>query len=120
MENHSGKTQTEKEMSHRVKDYWKGKLTAFDAQFVRMCESLSGKDCEPKNGGEGYFVEVDYSRHNDDFYIAAIMDAINGRLGERLIRIKDDPDRECLIVFVKFADAGNSDAAFIPKHYEEG
>ena len=33
------------------KQYWQIKLTAFDAELVKMVESLTGKPCEPKNGG---------------------------------------------------------------------
>lgn len=94
---------------------WKSKLTAFDAELVKMVESLTGKPCEPKNGGNHYFIEVDYERHNDPQYILAIWDAIEGRAGERLISMRDDPERHALIVRIKFRKGGCPDAAFIPK-----
>ena len=95
--------------------YWQTKLTAFDAELVKMVESLTGKPCEPKNGGSHYFFEVDYEKHNDPEYILAIWDAIEGRTGKRLISIKDDADRHALLVRVKFYKDGCPDAAFIPK-----
>ena len=100
-------------------EYWKTKLTAFDAELIKMAESLTGKPCEPKNGGNHYFFEVDYEKHHDPEYIAAIMDAIEGRTGKRLIYIKDDADRHALLVRVKFYSEPCKDAAFIPKIEQE-
>ena len=48
-------------------------------------------------------MEVDYSKHKDPDYISAIYEAIAGRMGSRLIKIDDDPDRNCLMVYVNFA-----------------
>ena len=53
------------------KQYWQIKLTAFDAELVKMVESLTGKPCEPKNGGNHFFFEADYEKHNDPQYILA-------------------------------------------------
>lgn len=100
-------------------DFWKEKLTPFDAQLVRMVESLTGRPCEPKNGGNHFFFEVDYERHNDPQYILAIWDAIEGRAGERLISIKDDADRHALMVRIKFHSDECPDAAFVPKIEQE-
>ena len=94
---------------------WHNKLTAFDAELCKMVESLTGKPCEPKNGGTHYFFEADYAGNNDPQYILAIWDAIEGRTGKRLISIKDEPDRHALFVRVKFYKGGCPDAAFIPK-----
>ena len=96
-------------------DFWKKKLTAFDAELFKMVESLTEKPCEPKNGGNHYFIEVDYEKHNDPQYILAIWDAIEGRTGERLISIKDDPDAHRLIVRIHFYSEPCKEAAFIPK-----
>ena len=84
-------------------EFWKSKLTSFDSALFRMVESLTELPCEPKNGGNHYFLEVDYSKHKDPDYISAIYDAIAGRMGSRLIKIDDDPDRNCLMVYVNFA-----------------
>lgn len=96
-------------------DFWKAKLTPFDAKLVVMIESLTGKPCEPKNGGNHYFIVVDYSDHNDPDYIAAIWDAIEGRVGSRLISMKDQPEFERIIARIGFYREPCKDAAFIPK-----
>lgn len=102
-----------------MEQYWQTKLTAFDAELCKMVESLTGKPCEPKNGGTHYFFEVNYTNHNDPDYILAIWDAIEGRTGKRLISINDDAERQRLFVRVKFYNDGCPDAAFIPKIEQE-
>ena len=85
---------------------WKEKLTPFDAELCVMVESLTGKPCEAKNGGEHYFIEVDYSEHKgDEEYKNAVINAIEGRLGARMISIDDKPERKMLFVKVKFSDS---------------
>lgn len=99
---------------------WQNKLTAFDAELCKMVGSVTGKPCEPKNGGNHYFFEADYENHaNEPDYILAIWDAIEGRTGKRLISIKDEPDRHAILVRVKFYKDGCPDAAFIPKIEQE-
>ncbi len=83
-------------------DFWKQWLTPFDVELFVMVESLTERRCEPGLDHDGYFFEADYELHNDPQYILAIWDAIDGRLGKRLISIKDDPERHCLFVRVKF------------------
>lgn len=78
------------------------RLTPWDAELCMMVESLTQRPCKAKNGGNHYFIEVDYSLHNDPDYISAIYDAIAGRVGDRLIRITDDPDGQRLIVRIRF------------------
>ena len=85
-------------------DYWKTKLTPFDAELAIMVESLTGKPCELRPGGDHYFFEADYEKHNDPQYILAMWDAIEGRTGERLLEIKDDAERHALFVRVKFSE----------------
>lgn len=110
-------------------DYWKEKLNPFDAELFLMVESLTEKPCEPKNGGDHYFFEADYSKHHTPEYISAVMDAIAGRLGERMIEMVDDPDREKIFVRVKFSETeypglmqsvakkrGNPDKGFVFCH----
>lgn len=101
-------------------EYWKRKLTAFDAELCKMAESLTGKPCEPKNGGDHYFIEIDYGDHNDPDYIMAMWDAVEGRVGKRLKEIHDDPERHCLWVRINFYDGACPDAAFIPKIEDRG
>lgn len=87
-----------------MEPFWKSKLTPYDAELFMMVESLTGKPCEPKNGGTHYFFEADYEKHNSPEYILAIWDAIEGRTGKRLISIMDDAERHALFVRVKFSD----------------
>lgn len=96
-------------------EYWQHKLKPFDAELCKMVESLTGEPCEPKNGGDHYFIECNYRKHNDPQYILAIWDAIEGRAGSRLIEIKDDPERTSLMVRIRFYSGRCKDAAFIPK-----
>ena len=100
-------------------DFWKSKLTAFDAQLCKMVESLTGFECEPKNGGDHYFIEPNYRDHNDPQFILALWDAIEGRAGDRLMEIHDDPERTCLWVRIRFYSGPCKDAAFIPKIEQE-
>ena len=84
--------------------FWKEKLTHYDSELCMMVESLTGKPCEPKNGGdEGYFITVDYSAHNSPEYVSAIMDAVLGRIGDRLINLKDNADAQNFLVQVKYS-----------------
>lgn len=100
-------------------EYWQTKLTAFDAQLCNMVESITERECEPKNGGDHYFFEADYGAHNEPEFICALWDAIEGRVGSRLISIKDDADRHALLVRVKFYSEPCADAAFVPQHVKD-
>lgn len=86
------------------KDYWQTKLTPYDAELALMVESLTEMPCELKNGGDHFFFEADYRKHNEPQWILAMWDAIEGRAGKRIIEIKDDPERMCLFVRVKFSE----------------
>lgn len=86
------------------KDYWQSHLTPYDAELAMMVESLTGISCELKNGGDHYFFEANYRNHNDPQYILAIWDAIEGRAGDRLIDIQDQPERTSILVRVKFSE----------------
>ena len=84
--------------------YWKSKLTPYDTELCMMVESLTGKPCEPKNGGEDhYFIVVDYSKNIDPQFVSAVMDAVLGRIGERLIDMQDNADAQQFVVKVKFS-----------------
>lgn len=80
------------------------RLTPYDSELFIMVESLTGKKCVPKRGDGGFFFEVDYSCNRDPEFILAIYDAVSGRLGDRLIKINDDPDASRFIVFAKYSD----------------
>ena len=100
-------------------EHWQKHLTAFDAALCNMVESVTGEPCEPKNGGDHYFIEPDYRKHNEPQFILALWDAIEGRVGERLMEIRDDPERERLFVKICFYNGPCKDAAFIPKHVQK-
>lgn len=68
-----------------------------------MVESLTGKPCKPQNGGEHFFIVVDYSGINDKDVINAIMEAVAGRVGDRLIRINDYPESGHFTVLINFS-----------------
>lgn len=86
------------------KTYWMQKLTPYDAELCLMVESLTGKPCEPKNGGESYLIEANYEAHKDEpEYLLALWDAIEGRAGKRLISLTDDPERTCFVVQIEFS-----------------
>lgn len=88
-------------------EYWKEKLTSWDSELCAMVESLTEMPCKPKNYAgcnDGYYIEADYSKHNNPDYILAISNAIAGRLGKRLINIENYPDRQILMARVKFKE----------------
>lgn len=87
---------------------WKTRLVSWDDELFRMVESLTEKKCEPLNGGDHYFFEADYEKHNTPEFILALWDAIEGRLGERLAGIDDDPERHVLIVTAYFPKVQNA------------
>lgn len=103
-------------------DWWQKKLCPFDWELLRMVESLTGEKCEPKNAGEHYFFEANYTQHHDPDYINAIWRAIEGRAGVRLIGIEDMPDRKTLYVRVKFAGFPAESSVYrVPEaHAEKG
>lgn len=103
----------------KMEQNWQSKLTAFDAELCKMVESLTGFECEPKNGGDHYFIKCDYSKHNEPEYILAMWDAIEGRTGDRLVGIKDYPEQTCIVAQIKFYSGRCKDAAFIPKHEQK-
>lgn len=92
-----------------MSEYWKNKLTEFDNGLCRMVKALTEQECEPKNGGDHYFFEADYSKHTDPNFVVAVWDAICGRAGKRLISIEDMPDRKTLYVRIKFDEDKDRD-----------
>lgn len=82
------------------------KLTPFDAELARMVSSLTGRECRPlvSDNGESYTIIVDYSYHKDPDYIGAIFRAIEGRVGDRLIGIRDESDLHRALADIKMSD----------------
>ena len=85
-------------------EYWQRRLTPFDWELCKMVRSLTNRTCEPKNGDDRYFIVVDYSENPEPDFIAAVMDAIAGRLGKRFAYMTDNPDDKNFIVYVNFSD----------------
>jgi len=84
---------------------WRERLTPFDSELFLMVESLTGCECVPKNDGDGYTFTADYEKHKKEpNWILALWDAIEGRLGDRLLDLEDNPDVHCLFVRVKFSE----------------
>lgn len=80
-------------------------LTPYDSELALMVESLTGKPCVLKNGGDYYFFEADYIDHLDDKeYLLAIYDAIEGRAGDRLLEITDESERHSFLVRVMYSE----------------
>lgn len=87
-----------------MENWWKSKLTPFDSELCVMVESLTGKPCEPRNGGdEQYFIVADYSDNPDPDFVSALMDAVAGRVGNRLDKIDDNPDEKYFVAYVFFS-----------------
>lgn len=80
------------------------KLNGFDRDLCRMLEILTGMKCEPKDGGDYYFLTVKYAKHKTPEYIAALWDAIEGRMGKRLLGIEDIAEWECLLVRIAYPE----------------
>lgn len=85
------------------KKIWTDKLVPFDYETALMVENLTEKPCDILNGGSHYFFTADYSQHTDPDYVNAIINAIDGRLGKRIIDITDDADQKKIIVKVHFS-----------------
>lgn len=103
-----------------MQNEWKHKLTPYDSELALMVESLLGKPCELKNGGDAYFFTADYSNHaTDPDYLTAVLQAIEGRTGDRLIEVKDDVDQHLFIVRVKFSEAQYPGVVRLPRDKEQ-
>lgn len=85
-----------------AQEYWKTKLTELDTELCQAIQLLTEYPCEPKNGGDHYFIEVDYRNNTDPQHILTIWDLIEKHTGNRLIELKDDPERQCLWARVAF------------------
>lgn len=103
-----------------MENEWKHQLIPFDTELALMVESLLGTPCELKNGGGWYFFVAKYGEHaKDPDYLAAVCRAIEGRAGERLVEIKDDPDLQQFIVRVKFSESQYPSVVCLPKDGEQ-
>lgn len=88
-----------------MNEEWKNKLSPWDWEMLKMVESITGKPCEPKNGGDHFFFEANYEKHKDKpEYLLALWDAIEGRGGKRIIGMDDDAERNVFIVTVLFSN----------------
>lgn len=88
-----------------VNEYNVPKLTPWDMELCRMVESLTGKPCEPMDGGsEQFFIVVDYSEIKDIDVVAAIVASVDGRVGQRLVDKIDKPDERKIVIHIKFSE----------------
>lgn len=85
-----------------AQEYWKTKLIELDTELCQAVQLLTKRLCEPKNGGDHYFIEVDYRNNADLQHILTVWDLIEKQAGNRLIELKDDPERQCLWARVAF------------------
>lgn len=85
-----------------AQEYWKTKLIKLDTELCQAIKLLTKRPCEPKNGGDHYFIEVDYCNNADPQHILTIWDLIEKQAGNRLIELKDYPERQCLWARVAF------------------
>ena len=85
-----------------TQDYWKTKLTELDIELCWAVRLLTLRPCEPKNGGDHYFIEADYRNNTDPQHILAVWDLIEKHAGNRLIELEDEPERQCLWARVAF------------------
>lgn len=85
-------------------EYWKNKLTPYDAELFMMVESLTGKPCRAFSGDSSrYFIVVDYFKRPEPEFVSAVMDAIIGRIGDRFINLEDKADEMKFVVTIGFS-----------------
>ena len=84
----------------------KDRLNSTDFALLALCENLTGRAIEPKAGigFDNYFFEVDYVDNLDADWLAAVFAAIEGKAGERLMELYDDPDRHAFFVRMRLAE----------------
>lgn len=100
------------------KAYWRSNLTPFDMELCKMVQNLTGMECEPKNGGDHYYLVVDYSKHNSPDYISAILDAIRGRAGSRFIECQDSPEEKKCFCRISFAPDAKAQPTLMRSEHE--
>ena len=62
-------------------------LTPFDYDIARMVASLTMTDCEPQpQKGDFYLLNIEFE-NPDELYRQAVIDALKGKVGKRLIKI---------------------------------
>lgn len=84
------------------KSYWQEYLTDADTALFRMLSSLMETEISPKHlDARSYMLPVPYCG-KDPEYLSAVIDAVRGRLGERMEDVVDDAEVGVLIFYVKF------------------
>lgn len=80
-----------------------GNLTPFDAEMMMMVESLTGDRPIDTRFDDHFTVHASYRNCKDDpEKISAIIDAVRGRLGERLTEVNDRPDLSLVMFTIKY------------------
>ena len=63
-------------------------LTPFDYDLARMVASLTMTDCTPQpQKGNFYLLNIEFAENSDELYRQAVIDALKGKAGKRLIKI---------------------------------
>lgn len=78
-------------------------LTPYDAELCVMIKSLTGDDIQPMLGENRITFYIHYNKHNDPDYVNAVVNVVLGRLGERFIEMKDDPEQMLIRVRAEYS-----------------
>lgn len=98
---------------------WEEKLTFWDRELFRMVESLTQRPCHYINGGDHFVMWADYFEHPNPEFIFALWDAIEGRAGERLLDLDDDPERHSLKAKIRFSENNNPSLIYCDREEDE-
>lgn len=91
------------------------RLRPFDAETLRMIESITGKVCDVTMGKETYSIKIDCTDYNTPQYHKAIIGAIEGRMGKRIKSIKEHSDIAQIDVTIIYEDAKSPQGYKYPK-----
>lgn len=71
-------------------------LTPFDHETVLMLQSLTDYDVVVIEQERKFYLDFSYEYHNEPNYINAVINALRGRIGERLIELHDDAENKMI------------------------
>lgn len=78
------------------------RISPYDAETVMMLKSLTGRESFITEFDDHFTIHAFYSKHNDVDYINAIINAVQGRMGERYVGVDDNPGHTSLKFIVKY------------------
>lgn len=91
---------------------YEDKLSPFDWEVARMVESLTEEKTRPIPEEYNYLIIVNYFKHPEPLYIDAVIKAIEGRVGNRLLDVVDCADKGYIRVRIRYGER-------TPKYYGE-